>query len=52
MWLIGKENDNLLQHSHLGNPIDRGEWQATIQSPKDSDVTERLSIPSHILIIL
>jgi len=30
MWLIGKGNDNLLQHSHLGNPVDRGEWQATI----------------------
>ena len=24
-----KENGNLLQYSHLGNPMDRGAWQAT-----------------------
>ena len=26
----GEENGNLLLHSCLGNPMDRGVWQATI----------------------
>ena len=25
---LEKGNDNLLQYSHLGNPMDRGDWQA------------------------
>ena len=27
----GEENDNSLQYSHLGNPLDRGDWWATVQ---------------------
>ena len=27
----GEGNDNALQYSCLGNPIDRGDWQATVQ---------------------
>ena len=27
----GEENGNLLQYSSLGNPMDRGAWQATVQ---------------------
>ena len=26
----GKGNDNLLQYSCLGNPMDRGAWRATV----------------------
>ena len=26
----GEGNGNLLQHSSLGNPMDRGAWQATV----------------------
>ena len=27
---LGKGNGNLLQYSCLGNPMDRGVWQATV----------------------
>ena len=27
----GGRNGNLLQHSHLGNPMDRGAWWSTVQ---------------------
>ena len=26
----GEEHGNPLQYPHLGNPIDRGDWQATV----------------------
>ena len=26
----GEGNDNPLQYSHLGNPVGRGNWQATV----------------------
>ena len=26
----GEENGNPLQHSYLGNPMDRGAWRATV----------------------
>ena len=32
----GEENGNLLQYSCLGNPLDRGAWQAGVV---ESDVT-------------
>ena len=36
----GEGNDNLLQHFCLGNPMDRGAWQATVQGvAKESDMT-------------
>ena len=37
----GEENGTPLQHSCLGNPMDRGAWQATVHGVhKDSDTTE------------
>ena len=36
----GEGNGNPLQYSCLGNPTDRGAWQATVQGvPKESDTT-------------
>ena len=36
----GDGNGNTLQYSHLGNPIDRGAWQATVHDvTKESDMT-------------
>ena len=36
----GEGNDNLLQDFCLGNPMDRGAWQATVQGvAKESDMT-------------
>ena len=40
-------NGNLLQYSCLGNPMDRGAWQATIHGVTESDMTEQ---PSTYLI--
>ena len=40
----GVGNGNSLQYSCLGNPMDRGAWQATIHGvAKESDTTEQLS---------
>ena len=37
----GKGNGNPLQYSFLGNPMDRGAWQATVHGGlKESDTTE------------
>ena len=34
-------NDNQLQYSCLGNPMDRGDWRATVHGvTKESDMTE------------
>ena len=36
----GEGNGNLFQYSCLGNPMDRGPWQATIYGvAKESDMT-------------
>ena len=36
----GGGNDNPFQHSCLGNPMDRGAWQATVYGvSKESDMT-------------
>ena len=36
-----EENGNPLQYSCLGNPMDRGAWQATVhRDPKELDTTE------------
>ena len=39
----GEGNGNLLQYSYLGNPMDRGAWQATVRGiAKESDTTHDL----------
>ena len=36
----GEGNDNPLQYSFLGNPMDRGAWRATVHGvAKESDTT-------------
>ena len=40
----GEENGNPLQYSCLGNPMDRGTWEATVhQVTKESDMTLQLN---------
>ena len=36
----GGGNGNPLQYSCLGNPMDRGTWQATVHRVAESDTTE------------
>ena len=37
---LGGGNGNALQYSCLGNPMDRGAWQATVhRAAKESDTT-------------
>ena len=44
----GDRNGNLLQYSCLENPMDRGDWRATVHRVKELDTTERL----HFLSLL
>ena len=40
----GGGNGNRLQYSYLGNPMDRGAWQATVHGvAKELDTTEQLN---------
>ena len=35
----GEGKGNPLQYSYLGNPMERGAWQATVYRVKESDTT-------------
>ena len=35
----GEGNGNLLQYSCFGNPMDRGDWQATVHGVTEADTT-------------
>ena len=43
----GEGNGNPLQYSCLGNPMDRGAWQAPLHGATASDTPERLSATSR-----
>ena len=45
--LSGEGNGNPFQHSCLGNPMDRGAWQATDNGfRKESDTIKQLNLPT------
>ena len=41
----GERNGNPFQYSCLGNPMDRGAWQATGHGVTESDTTECICVP-------
>ena len=42
------QNDNPLQYSSLGNPMDKRVRRVTVHGVAESDMTERLSMAQHI----
>ena len=48
----GIGNVKSLQYSCLGNPMDRGAWQATVHRVAESSMTEQLSTHAQLLTIL
>ena len=40
----GKGNSNPLQYSCLENPMDRGDWPATVHGVAESDTAEGLTL--------
>ena len=49
----GEGNDNPLQYSCLGNPMDRGAWRATFHRvTKESNMTELLTTSNNSYIAL
>jgi len=50
---LGEENGNPLQYSCLGNPMDRGAWQATLHGvAKELDVTEQQNSDNTVVQLL
>ena len=47
----GEGNDNPLQYSCLGNPMDRGPWKATVQVVKDLDTAQPLNCRMEVKLI-
>ena len=43
----GERNGNPLHYSCLGNPMDRGPWQATVQGVAELDTTARAHTHTH-----
>ena len=43
----GGGNGNPLQYSCLGNPINRGAWQATVHGVTELDMTDQLTLSEH-----
>ena len=42
---LGERNGNPFQYSCLGNPMNRGAWQATVHGVTESDMTECICVP-------
>ena len=43
----GEGNGNLLQHSYLENPMDRGAWYTTVFGVTESDTTKQVHFHFH-----
>ena len=49
----GRGNSNPLQYSYLENPIDRGDWWATVHGGhKEMDTTEPLNTHKYFTMML
>ena len=46
----GEGNGNPPQYSCLGNPMDRGGWQTTVQRVEESDTAERLRTCTYVYV--